>query len=139
MRNRLLQACHTISEDLATENPALQHVLENDHLLQDKLTAFSEGLSGSQKEAFLSLEHELTLARRYARMAALRLARKEDDKLEEKLDAFKELAKKSEDYDRAVVGIERSARAHLDVSQMSSSLSLCGRSLRMSTSSNWVV
>ena len=81
-------------------------------MLDDTLAEFLGLLSDEQREAFRKLERELTLARRYARIAALRLARKEDDELEEKLHNLKALARKSEDYDRAVVEIEREAHEH---------------------------
>lgn len=112
MKDKVLSICDRLEEDLLVENPTLHHVLENDHALEYKLRKFVETLDDAQRSQWSELNHELDLARRYARLATLTHAHERGKELDEDLKKIKEVTKSAPDYQKAMVEIEREAHSH---------------------------
>ena len=114
MKSKVVKVCDKVGDDLGAELPGLRQVMENDHVLEEKLESFSEKLPDDLVGDFSELQHELCLARRFARMAALQLDHDVQDKagLANELTEVKSLVEESDDYNNAVIEIERRAHQH---------------------------
>jgi len=111
MKNKFVSACERLSSDLASGSKMdVKDVLELDQRLDDAMLVFEGTLTASQTGLWNEISAAVEAVRAQARLSVL--GDESPEELKGMIVNMKERVSESEDYDEAMVQIEREMHQH---------------------------